>query len=196
MQELFIKRFLYYKELGDKTFEQLSDEQVLWQYNAESNSIAAIVKHISGNMISRWTHFLTEDGEKDRRNRDAELVNDLTSKEEMLQTWEKGWTVLFDALNQVSEENINRVIFIRGEERTVLDTVLRQLAHYSYHIGQIIYAAKMLKKEDRKNLSIPPNQSEAHPKARPEEQEPHERQQNASPVCYANDPEVRGEYKT
>lgn len=195
MQELIIKRLLYYKELGDKTFEQLSDEQVLWQYNAESNSIAALVKHISGNMLSRWTNFLTEDGEKDRRNRDAELVNGLTSKEEMLQTWEKGWTVLFEALNQVTEENINRVIFIRGEEHTVLDAVLRQLAHYSYHIGQIIYAAKMLKNGEWINLAIEANQSEAYNKVLLKEQNPEEIQQNASPVCYAKDPAIRDDYK-
>ena len=138
MKDLFLKRFQYYKNIADQTFEQLEEPQLFWQYNPESNSIATIVKHISGNMISRWTNFLTEDGEKDWRNRDAEFENDIQSKAEMLEMWEKGWLVLFDALNQVNDANINSIILIRGEKISVVDALLRQLAHYPYHIGQII----------------------------------------------------------
>lgn len=196
MKELFIKRFQYYKELGDKTFGQLSDKQVLWQYNPESNSIATIVKHISGNMLSRWTNFLTEDGEKDWRNRDSEFENDLISKAQMIEIWEKGWTTLFEALNQISEENIHQIIYIRGEKHTVLDAVLRQLAHYPYHIGQIIYVAKMLKNEDWQTLSIARNKSADFNREMLKKQNPEEVQHNASPVCYAKSDELRDDYKT
>ena len=148
MKDLFLKRFQYYKNIADQTFEQLEEPQLFWQYNPESNSIATIVKHISGNMISRWTNFLTEDGEKEWRNRDAEFENDIQSKAEMLEMWEKGWLVLCDALNQINDDNMNSIILIRGEKISVVDALLRQLAHYPYHIGQIIYLAKMLKNDD------------------------------------------------
>lgn len=195
MKELFIKRFLYYKALGDETFAQLSDEQLFWQPNQESNSIAVIVKHLSGNMISRWTDFLTEDGEKSWRNRDAEFITELQSREEMLKCWENGWAVLLEALNQITDGNIHNSISIRGEKHTVLDAVLRQLAHYPYHIGQIIYAAKILANDDWKNLSIPKSKSGEHHSEMLKKQEPEEIPQNSSPVCYAKDPEVRDEYK-
>ena len=162
MKDLFLKRFQYYKNIADRTFEQLEEPQLFWQYNPESNSIATIVKHISGNMISRWTNFLTEDGEKEWRNRDAEFENDIQSKAEMLEMWEKGWLVLFDALNQVNDANINSIILIRGEKISVVDALLRQLAHYPYHIGQIIYLAKMLKNDDWKTLSIARNKSQEY----------------------------------
>ena len=160
MKELFIKRFGYYKSLGDKTFAQLSEEQFFWQYNEESNSIAIIIKHIAGNMLSRWTSFLTEDGEKSWRNRDLEFVNTFRSKDEVLDYWEKGWKCLFEALDQINEENLHSVIYIRNEAHSVLDAVLRQLAHYPYHVGQIIFIAKMMKNQDWKTLSIARNKSE------------------------------------
>ena len=193
MKDLFIKSFQYYKELGDKTFAQLSEDQLFWQFNEESNSVAIIVKHIAGNMLSRWTNFLTEDGEKDWRNRDSEFENNFITKEEVLQYWEKGWKCLFEALEQISEENINYPIFIRNEKHTVLDAVLRQLAHYPYHIGQIIFIAKMLKNEEWKTLSIARNKSGDYNKKMLEE---FENQENASSVCFAKSPEVRDDYKT
>ncbi len=159
MKELFIKRFKYYKELVDKTLPQLSEEQIFWYYNEESNSIAIIIKHIAGNMLSRWTNFLTEDGEKNWRNRDLEFINTFKTKEEVLQYWEKGWNCLFEALHQINEENIHSIIYIRGEAHSVFDALMRQFAHYPYHIGQIIYIAKMLKNDDWKTLSIARNQS-------------------------------------
>lgn len=128
MKELFYKRFQYYKDLGDKTFSQLSEKDCFWQYNEESNSIAIIVKHIAGNMFSRWTNFLTEDGEKEWRNRDSEFVNNFKTRQEILDAWNKGWKCLFDALEQLDDTNIHNEIYIRGEKHTVLDALLRQLA--------------------------------------------------------------------
>jgi len=160
MKELFIKRFEYYKSLGDKTFEQLSEEQFFWQFNDESNSIAIIVKHIAGNMLSRWTNFLTEDGEKSWRNRDEEFVNDFKTKQEVVDYWEEGWKCFFYALNQINDENLHSTIYIRGEAQLVIDAVFRQMAHYPYHIGQIVYIAKMMKDGDWETLSIARNKSQ------------------------------------
>ncbi|WP_308006748.1 DUF1572 family protein [uncultured Chryseobacterium sp.] len=160
MKDLLIKRFEYYKMLGDQSFEQLSDEQIFWQFNEESNSIAIIVKHIAGNMLSRWTNFLTEDGEKSWRNRDEEFVDTFKTKAEVLEYWEQGWKCFFEALNQMNDENVHSVIYIRNEAHTFMDAVFRQLAHYPYHIGQIVYIAKMMKNEDWKSLSIPRNKSQ------------------------------------
>lgn len=154
-----IKLFGYYKSLGDKTFIQLTDKDIQWQYNAESNSIAMVVKHIWGNMLSRWTDFLTTDGEKPWRERDAEFENDITTKTEMIEKWEAGWKCLFDALNTLNESDLDKIIFIRNEGHTALDAINRQLAHYPYHIGQIVYIAKMIKDENWNNLSIPRNKS-------------------------------------
>ena len=192
MKDLFIKRFLYYKELGDRSLAQLSEEQIFWQYNEESNSIAIIIKHIAGNMRSRWINFLTEDGEKSWRNRDSEFENTFKTKAEVLEYWEKGWACLFEALNQITDENINSTIYIRGEAHSVVDAVFRQLAHYPYHIGQIIYIAKMMKNEDWQTLSIARNKSadfnaEMHSKF--------DEQENASPVCFAKSDEVRDDFK-
>lgn len=195
MKELFIKRFLYYKELGDKSFAQLSDEQMFWQYNEESNSIAVIVKHIGGNMLSRWTNFWKEDGEKPWRNRDMEFVNTFKNKTEILDYWEKRWACLFEALNEITPENINYTIFIRHEPHSVLDALLRQLAHYPYHIGQIIYIAKMLKNDDWKTLSIARNASDAYTIEMLRLQHPDEISENSSPVCFANSPEIRKDFK-
>jgi hypothetical protein len=160
MKDVFVKRFEYYKSLGDKSFTQLSEEQIFWQPNAESNSVAVIVKHIAGNMLSRWTNFLTEDGEKPWRNRDEEFINTFSTKQEVLDYWEKGWQCLFEALSQINDDNLYSEIYIRGEAHSVLDAVVRQLAHYPYHIGQIIYIAKLIKNEDWKTLSIARNRSQ------------------------------------
>ncbi len=144
--------------LGEKTFSQLEDEQLFWQYNEESNSIAVIVKHLSGNMLSRWTDFLTTDGEKEWRDRDGEFENDLTSKQEMLDIWNKGWKVLLDTLNSLSESDLDKIIYIRNQGHTVLEAINRQLAHYPYHIGQIVFIGKMCAQEWH-SLSIPKGNS-------------------------------------
>jgi hypothetical protein len=154
-----IKQFEYYKMLGDKTFEQLTEEQLFWQYNKESNSIAVIVKHLWGNMLSRWTDFLTTDGEKEWRNRDAEFENDINSREELLQKWNEGWTCLFNALNSLKEEDLNKIIYIRNQGHTVIEAINRQLAHYPYHIGQIVFSGKMLCNGNWTSLSIPKGNS-------------------------------------
>lgn len=195
MKNLFIKRFQYYKELAEKTFDQISEENLFWKYNEESNSIATIVKHLAGNMQSRWTNFLTEDGEKIWRNRDSEFENDLKSKTEMLEIWHKAWSILFEALNQIQDENWNQFISIRDEKITVLDAVIRQIAHYPYHVGQIVYIGKMLKNEEWKSLSIAKNKSEKSTIELLKNQKSSVIQENSSPVCFAKSDEVRDDYK-
>jgi hypothetical protein len=154
------KQFLYYKTLGEKAMAQLEPEQLFISANEDTNSIAAIVKHISGNMLSRWTDFLTSDGEKEWRSRDAEFENDLQSKEEVLQVWNKGWSVFLDTLNSLKPEQLSDIIYIRNEGHTVIEAINRQLAHYPYHVGQIVFYAKQLKKSEWNSLSIPRNKSE------------------------------------
>ncbi len=149
-----IKRFRYYKGLGERAMAQLPDEALFWQYNEESNSIAIIVNHLHGNMLSRWTNFLTEDGEKPWRTRDAEFENEIQNREQLRQKWEEGWNCLFKALEELKEEDLSRKVFIRSEAHTVSDAIFRQLAHYAYHIGQMVFLAKMIQNEDWQTLSI------------------------------------------
>lgn len=157
-----IKQFEYNKSLGDKTFSQLTKKQLFWQYNDESNSVATIVKHISGNMLSRWTNFLTEDGEKSWRNRDLEFVNSYNSKEEMIADWEKGWQCLFDNLHKITNKNKNTIVYIRNQGHTITEAINRQLCHYSYHIGQVVVIGKMALNADWKTLSIAKNASKKY----------------------------------
>lgn len=153
------KQFLYYKMLGEKAIAQLEPEQLFVSVNEDTNSIAAIVKHISGNMLSRWTDFLTTDGEKEWRNRDAEFENDLQSKEEVILVWNKGWDCFLEALNCLKPEQLSEIIYIRNEGHTVIEAINRQLAHYPYHVGQIVFYAKQLKNNPWDSLSIPKNKS-------------------------------------
>ena len=153
------KQFAYYKLLGDKTFEQLTDEQLFWQYNAESNSIATIVKHLWGNMLSRWTDFLNSDGEKEWRNRDAEFENDISSRKELLEKWNEGWQCMFDAIAPLTAADLESIIYIRNMGHTVLEAINRQLAHYPYHIGQIVFIGKMVRDAQWQSLSIPKGNS-------------------------------------
>ncbi len=153
------KQFLYYKMLGEKAIDQLEPEQLFVAVNEDTNSIATIIKHISGNMLSRWTDFLTSDGEKEWRNRDAEFENDLKSKEEVLDIWNKGWNCLENALASLKPEQLSDIIYIRNEGHTVIEAINRQLAHYPYHIGQIVFYAKQLKNSEWDSLSIPKNKS-------------------------------------
>ncbi len=155
-----IKRLSYYKELGDKTFEQLSDADFHFQPNEESNSIAIIIQHVAGNMLSRWTDFLTTDGEKEWRNRDVEFEEQQLTKQQLLDLWQKGWDCCFDTLNSLTEEDLLKTIYIRSEGLLAVDAINRQLAHYPYHVGQIIYGAKIIKNKDWQNLSIAKNNSE------------------------------------
>jgi hypothetical protein len=159
------KLFLYYKTLGEKAMAQLEPGQLFVSANEDTNSIAIIVKHLSGNMLSRWTDFLTSDGEKEWRNRDGEfepshdLVDAARAKEELFEIWELGWKCLFEALDGLKPENVSDIVYIRNEGHTVMEAINRQLAHYPYHIGQIIFYAKMLKNDDWDSLSIPKNKS-------------------------------------
>lgn len=157
--ESAIKQFEYYKSLGEKTFNQLQGDKLFWQYNAESNSIAIIVKHLWGNMLSRWTDFLTTDGEKDWRNRDAEFESNTYTKEELLVKWSEGWQCLFNALNSLTEGDLTRIIYIRNQGQTVVEAINRQLCHYSYHVGQIVFIGKMICNEQWASLSIPKGNS-------------------------------------
>jgi hypothetical protein len=159
-----VERFKSVKTLGDKTIEQLSEQDIHWTYNQESNSVAVIVKHLSGNMISRWTDFLTSDGEKENRNRDEEFIDDIFSKSELMRVWEKGWNVLIDTLTGLKEEDLLKTIKIRGEKHFVLEAIERQMTHYAYHVGQIVYIGKQLKDSEWKTLSIPRGKSEDYRK--------------------------------
>jgi len=148
------KLYGYYKLLAEKAMQQLEPQQLLYSHNEETNSIATIVKHMHGNMLSRWTDFLTTDGEKPNRNRDGEFENDLTA-EHVLHLWEEGWACVFSALDNIEEDQLLFTVYIRKEAHTVMEAINRQLAHYSYHAGQIVYAAKMLKQGEWQSLSIP-----------------------------------------
>ncbi|MBS1914684.1 MAG: DUF1572 family protein [Bacteroidetes bacterium] len=155
-----IKRLLTYKTLGDKTFVQLNDEDFHYAPNEVSNSIAVIIQHVSGNMLSRWTNFLTEDGEKEWRNRDTEFDEQKLNKEQLIALWEKGWKCMLDTLHSLTEDDLLKTIYIRSEPLSAIDAINRQLAHYPHHVGQILYAAKIIKGNDWQNLSIPKGKSE------------------------------------
>lgn len=155
-----VKRLIYYKELGDKTFAQLSNNDFHFTPSDESNSIAIIIQHMHGNMLSRWTDFLTSDGEKEWRQRDAEFEEQNLNKEQLINRWEEGWKCFLNALQSLSESDLEKIIYIRNEPLSVVDAINRQLAHYPYHVGQIIYAARIIKNKDWQNLSIPKGKSD------------------------------------
>lgn len=158
------KQFAYYKQLGEQTMNQLPDEALFWQDNPESNSIALIVKHLWGNMLSRWTDFLTTDGEKEWRDRDAEfdVENDQQTRAELMTRWQAGWDCLFQTLDSLSEEDLQKEIFIRNMGHSVLEAINRQLAHYPYHIGQLVFIGKMRRGEAWQSLSIPRGKSKGY----------------------------------
>jgi len=158
--EVTIKRFKEYKALGDRTFLQLNDEEMHFQPNDASNSIAIIIQHMHGNMLSRWTNFLTEDGEKEWRKRDDEFEIHHYSKQQLIDIWEEGWKVLFGALESLKEDDLMNTITIRSQPLIVVDAINRQIAHYSYHVGQIVYIGRWIKNDDWKNLSIPKGASQ------------------------------------
>ncbi|MFJ7829571.1 DUF1572 family protein [Peribacillus sp. NPDC097284] len=152
---VFKWRFKDMKYTADKAMEQLDEEMLFWSPNEQSNSIAIIVKHMSGNMVSRWTDFLYTDGEKQSRDRDAEFEPAITSRKELIEVWEKGWNVLLYSLHAIKKEHLLRDIFIRKEPHTLIEALERQMYHYSYHIGQIVYIAKLQKGDAWKSLTIP-----------------------------------------
>lgn len=151
--------FHYYRKLGEGAMEQVTDEQLFVTLDEEMNSIAIIVKHMAGNMRSRWSDFLTSDGEKPDRNRDSEFEAPPAPREAVLKLWHEGWNLVFAALAPLSEQDMSRTITIRGEPHSVMQAINRQIAHYAYHCGQIVFLAKHLQNEDWKSLSVPRRQS-------------------------------------
>jgi hypothetical protein len=157
-----LKQFRYYQSLGDKVIDQLTFEELKLEIELDSNSIAIIIKHIVGNMLSRWTNFLEEDGEKSWRNRDDEFIDSYTSKKELIQSWEKGWACLFGAIETLKASDLEKIIYIRNQGHTVTEAIDRQMMHYAYHIGQIVFIGKLTKKDKWILLSIPKGNSESY----------------------------------
>ncbi len=151
--------FRYYRKLGERAMAQCQDEALFESLDAESNSIAIIVKHMAGNMRSRWTDFLTTDGEKPDRNRDTEFETPPKTRAELMELWERGWKYVFDALEPLGDEDLVRTITIRTEPHSVMQAINRQVAHYSYHVGQIVYVAKHLAGDKWRSLSVPKKRS-------------------------------------
>lgn len=163
MEEIFldsvIKRCKEYKALGEKIFAQLSDEEMHFQPNDESNSIAVIIQHLHGNMLSRWTNFFTEDGEKEWRSRDDEFEVHSFSQQQLIEKWNEGWKVFLNTLESLTPADLSKTITIRNQPLNVIDAINRQLAHYSYHIGQIVYLGRWIKGKEWQSLSIPKGDS-------------------------------------
>ncbi|WP_342043774.1 DUF1572 family protein [Bacillus sp. OTU2372] len=149
------QRFREMKINAEKAIEQLTESELFWSPNEESNNVAIIVKHMSGNMVSRWTDFFTTDGEKPFRNRDDEFVGDIHTKEQVIELWELGWNTFLTALKDIHEDDLLKTITIRNEPHTVIEAIERQMYHYSYHVGQIVYIAKNIKSSNWKTLTIP-----------------------------------------
>jgi hypothetical protein len=152
--------FHYYKKLAERAMEQVSDEQLSAVLDSEMNSIAIIVKHMAGNMRSRWTDFLISDGEKADRNRDSEFEKPAPSRADLMNLWENGWNCVFTALEPLSDSDMDRTVTIRGKAHSVMQAVNRQIAHYAYHCGQIVFLAKHLQAKQWKSLSVPRGKSE------------------------------------
>lgn len=151
--------FRAYKAMAEKALAQISDAEFFSSPDEESNSPAIIVKHIAGNQRSRWRNFLTEDGEKPDRDRDSEFVEAGQSRDQMMDAWELGWALVFKAVKGLGPEDLARKVLIRSQEHTVIEALNRQLTHYAYHIGQLVYACKAFRRSDWKTLSVPRNRS-------------------------------------
>ncbi|MGA2598874.1 MAG: DUF1572 domain-containing protein [Bryobacteraceae bacterium] len=151
--------FRYYKKLAERAMEQVTDEQLFANLDDEANSIAIVVKHVAGNMRSRWTDFLTTDGEKAGRDRDSEFVDPPATREALLETWEDAWARVFQALEPLSDADLGRTVTIRGEAHSVMQAINRQASHYAYHVGQIVLLAKHFAHERWQSLSVPRNRS-------------------------------------
>ncbi len=154
-----IRLYDYYKGLGEKAMSQTKDEALWWAPDPKSNSISIIIKHLHGNMLSRWTDFLTTDGEKPWRDRDSEFEETIHTREEVNRLWEEGWACLFSALNSLSIDDLQKTIYIRNMGQSVEDAIMRQLAHYAYHVGQIVYLARLTNEGDWQSLTIPKGNS-------------------------------------
>lgn len=159
MKTAYIKNvqaiFAQYKALGEKAMLQVEDKRLFWVFNNDSNSIGMIVQHLHGNMISRFTNFYEEDGEKPWRNRDREFESVISNREQLMRAWDSGWECFYAVLNSLHDLDLERTVYIRNEPHSVMEAINRQLAHYSYHIGQIVFLSKMLAIEGWQYLSIP-----------------------------------------
>jgi Protein of unknown function (DUF1572) len=156
-----LRIFKQYKTLADKAIEQIDEGGLYWKPEPESNSIANIMKHMSGNMLSRWSDFLTSDGEKEWRNRDSEFEDNKGPVTDVFDDWEKGWNCLFEALEPLTNNDLGKIVYIRNEPHSVMEAINRQIAHYAYHVGQIVYLAKAIKSTQWQTLSIAKGQSQA-----------------------------------
>lgn len=154
-----LSSFRAYKKLADKAIAQTNDDELLVKLDEEANSIAIVMKHMAGNMISRWTDFLNSDGEKADRNRDMEFVIETSSREDVIAYWERGWKCVFDAIEPLRPDDFSRTVTIRRQEHTIVQAINRQLMHYAYHIGQIVFLAKHFRSTEWQSLSIPRNKS-------------------------------------
>ena len=149
------RQFVSYKQLAEKAIAQIDDKELSWQANEDSNSIITIVKHMHGNMLSRWTDFLTSDGEKPWRQRDAEFENDNINRDVLMKMWEEGWQCVFNTLDSLTDNDLEKTIYIRNEAHSVLEAINRQIAHYCYHVGQIVYISKLRITKEWQSLTIP-----------------------------------------
>lgn len=164
--EAYHKQFNYYRSLAEKAIEQISEEQLFQMASPESNSIAVIMKHMAGNMLSRWTNIFESDGEKTWRNRDDEFINTFSSKAEVMEYWNHGWEKLTDTLQTVSDADLDTIIYIRNMGCTLHDAIIRQVSHYAYHVGQIVFTARLLKVDGFVSLSVPLGESEKYNEAK------------------------------
>jgi hypothetical protein len=181
-----IDLFRYYKKLGERAMAQCPDEGLFAMLDAESNSIAIVVKHMAGNMRSRWTDFITSDGEKPDRNRDTEFEAPPTTRTELMEMWERGWKLLFGALEPLSDAELTRTITIRTEPHSVMQAINRQVAHYSYHVGQIVYLARHFARDKWQTLTIPKKKSAEFNRqvAAGEKSQRWDAERNPSPCCH------------
>ncbi len=159
--QLSILTFHTYKSLGEKAMDQVSDDGLFWEPGENANSISIIVNHLTGNMLSRWTDFITTDGEKSWRERDAEFESNLNHRDAVIARWNEGWNCLFNTLDQLTDADLERTVFIRTEAHTVQQALTRQIAHYAYHVGQIVFLAKIFRGDEWQSLSIPKGGSKA-----------------------------------
>jgi uncharacterized damage-inducible protein DinB len=157
---ILIRQFKHFKERAEKGIQQLSEEELHWKPSEESNNIAILIKHISGNMHSRWVDFLTTDGEKPYRNRDMEFVDDFETKEMLMQNWESGWKLLFDTIENLEVNDLHKTVTLRQQNSSVFQAIQTEVTHISYHLGQILYIGKQIKNKEWTILSIPKNGSE------------------------------------
>ncbi|MFP6596059.1 MAG: DUF1572 family protein [Candidatus Hydrogenedentota bacterium] len=159
------KMYAFYRMLGDKTIAQVSDEELFWQYHENANSIGVLVQHISGNLLSRFTDFLTSDGEKDWRDRDSEFERCIDSREELIAAWDEGWKCLFAATDPLTDDDLEKIVYIRNEGHSVTEALNRSMAHCAYHVGQIVQIGVMLRGDDWETLSVARGQSKARNEA-------------------------------